>query len=61
MKDNSNMCTTFNNTYQNEEVLQIATSHPIITHLTRLTCPRPCLFLPWLRLLTVMVNYVNYN
>jgi hypothetical protein len=24
-------------------------------HLTRLTCPRPCLFLPWLRLLTGMI------
>jgi len=26
------------------------------TYLTRLTCPRPFLFLPWLRLLTVMIQ-----
>ena len=27
-----------------------------VAYLTRLTCPRPCLFLPWLRLLTVMIS-----
>jgi len=38
-------------------ILQMTKSHPTklsahkTTHLTRLTCPRPCLFLPWLRLL----------
>ena len=27
-----------------------------VTYLTRLTCPRPFLFLPWLRLFTVMLK-----
>jgi hypothetical protein len=33
-----------------------------VTNLTRLTCPRPCLFLPWLRRLTVIFYvFININ
>merc|ERR1719343_1352841 len=34
--------------------LSFGIAFPVETHLTRFTCPRPCLFLPWLRLLTVI-------
>ena len=36
--------------------LSLGMAFPVETHLTRLTCPRPFLFLPWHRRLTVMVS-----